>query len=45
MHSSSLSLTSALDARGWSTLRPGHVTLGKETRYAFYIQDTWWTTG
>jgi len=31
-YSSTLSLTSALDAGGWSTPRPGRFTPGKETR-------------
>jgi hypothetical protein len=34
--SSTLSLTSALDGRGWLTLRPGRVIPGKETRYPLY---------
>jgi hypothetical protein len=35
-YSSTLSLTSALDAGGWPTPRPGRFTSGKKTRYAFY---------
>jgi hypothetical protein len=45
VRSSSLSLICALDACGWSKLRPGRVTRGKETRYTFYVQDVWWTPG
>jgi hypothetical protein len=36
MYSSTLSLTSALDWRGWSTPRPSRFTPGKESRYALY---------
>jgi hypothetical protein len=32
-HSSTLSLTSTLDASGWSTARSGRFTPWKETRY------------
>jgi hypothetical protein len=35
-YSSTLSLTSALDGVGWSALRPGRFTPGKETRYPLY---------
>jgi len=35
-YNSTLSLTSTLDAGGWSTPRPGRFTPGKETRYPFY---------
>ena len=35
-YSSTLSLTLALDGGGWLTSRPGHFTLGKETRYPLY---------
>ena len=35
-YSSTLSLTSALVGGGWSTPRPGHFTLGKQTRYPLY---------
>jgi hypothetical protein len=36
MHSSTLSLTTALDGGGWSTPRPSRFILGKETRYPLY---------
>jgi hypothetical protein len=36
MYSSTLSLTSALDARGWLTPRPGRFTPGKETWCPLY---------
>ena len=36
MYSSTLSLTSKLHGRGWSTPRPGHFTPGKENRYPLY---------
>jgi len=35
-YSCTLSLTSALDGSGWSTLCPGRFTSGKETRCALY---------
>jgi hypothetical protein len=35
-YSSTLSLTSALDGSGWSTLGPGRFTPRKETRYPWY---------
>jgi hypothetical protein len=35
-YSTTLSLPSALDGGGWSTLRPGRFTPGKETRYPLY---------
>ena len=35
-HSSTLSLTSALDGGGWSTPHPGQFTPGKETGYPLY---------
>ena len=38
MYSSTLSLTSALEKGGWSTPRPGHFTLMKETRYTLYMR-------
>ena len=34
-YSSTVSLSSALDAGGWLTPRPGRFTSGKETRYPF----------
>jgi hypothetical protein len=34
--SSTISLTSSLDAGGWLTTRPDRFTPGKETRYPFY---------
>jgi hypothetical protein len=34
------SLTSSLDEGGWSTPRPGHFTLGKDTRYPVYRRLT-----
>jgi hypothetical protein len=36
IYSSTLSLTSALDADGWSKPRPGRFTPRKENRYPFY---------
>ena len=36
MYSSTLSLTSALDGRGWLTPRPGRFTPGKETWHPLY---------
>jgi hypothetical protein len=35
---SSTPLTSALDVRRWSALRPGRFTTGKETRYLSYTR-------
>ena len=35
-YTSTLSLTSALDAGAWLTPRHGHFTPGKETRYPLY---------
>jgi len=34
MHSSTLSLTSALDSGGWTTPRPSRFTSDKENRYS-----------
>jgi hypothetical protein len=36
MHSSTISLTSALDGGGWLAPRPGRFTPGKETLYTLY---------
>ena len=36
MHSSILSLTSAMDGGGWLTLHLGRFPSGKETRYTLY---------
>jgi len=39
MYSSTLSLTSTLDGRGWSMPRPGM------TWYPFILQEAWWAPG
>jgi len=36
MYSCTLYWTSALNVGGWSTLRPGHFTPGKKTRFSLY---------
>ena len=43
MHSSTLSLTSALDGGGWSTPRPGHFTPGKDP--VPMVQEAGWVPG